>query len=39
MAKDYLRSEAFSFKGMVEQLQYEGFTRAQAVHGARAAGL
>ena len=38
-AKEYLRLQAFSFRGMVEQLEYEGFTHAQAVHGARAAGL
>jgi hypothetical protein len=29
----------FSFRSMVEQLQFDGFTHAQAVHGARAAHL
>jgi 3-deoxy-D-arabino-heptulosonate 7-phosphate (DAHP) synthase len=38
-AKQYLRTAPFSFQGLVEQLEYEGFTHAQAVHGARAAGL
>jgi hypothetical protein len=38
-AKEYLGLEAFSFSGMVHQLEFDGFTAAQAVHGARAAGL
>jgi hypothetical protein len=39
MAKEYLRSQAFSRSGLVDQLEYEGFTHAQALHGARGAGL
>ena len=38
-AKEYLRSQAFSRSGMIAQLKYEGFTTAQAVHGAGAVGL
>lgn len=34
-AKEYLQTQAFSFRGMVEQLQYDGFTHAQAVCTAR----
>jgi Host cell surface-exposed lipoprotein len=38
-AKEYLRSQAFSRRGLVEQLEYDGFTPSQALHGARTAGL
>ena len=38
-AKSYLEYSAFSYKGLVHQLEYEGFTHAQAVHGVRAVGL
>ena len=38
-AKDYLEYDAFSFSGLVHQLEFEGFTHAQAVHGAHGAGL
>lgn len=37
-AKSYLRSMAFSQKGLIDQLEYEGFTNEQAVYGAHAAG-
>jgi hypothetical protein len=39
VAKDYLHTQGFSRSGLVEQLEYEGFTHSQALHGARAAGL
>ena len=38
-AKSYLRSSAFSRSGLIEQLEYEGFTHSQALHGVRATGL
>ena len=38
-AKDYLQYDPFSFKGPIEQLEYEGFTPAQALYGTRAVGL
>jgi len=38
-AKSYLQLSAFSFQGLVDQLEFEGFTHAQAVYGAHAAGL
>lgn len=37
-AKDYLRFEAFSFKGLVHQLQFEGFSRLDARYGASHSG-
>jgi hypothetical protein len=37
-AKEYLKMQAFSYSGLVKQLEFEGFTPAQAKHGARAAG-
>lgn len=33
-AKDYLRYAAFSYSGLIEQLEYEGFTNSEAVYGA-----
>jgi hypothetical protein len=38
-AKQYLRLQAFSRSGLVGQLEYDGFTHSQALHGALAAGL
>jgi hypothetical protein len=38
VAKDYLRSQGFSFKGLVEQLRYEGFSTSDARYGASHAG-
>ena len=33
-AMKYLDYSAFSYKGLVEQLEYEGFSRAEATYGA-----
>ncbi len=33
-AKQYLSITAFSYKGLVEQLEYEGYTHSEAVYGA-----
>ena len=33
-ALSYLRSSAFSYEGLIDQLEYEGFTHAEAVYGA-----
>ena len=38
MAKSYLRSQGFSKSGLVEQLEYEGFSHSAAVWGASHAG-
>jgi hypothetical protein len=38
-AKSYLQTQPFSFHGMVQQLEFDGSTPAQAVHGAHGAGL
>lgn len=38
MAKSYLRSQGFSKSGLVEQLEYEGFSHSAAVYGATHAG-
>jgi Host cell surface-exposed lipoprotein len=38
MAKSYLRSQGFSKSGLVEQLEYEGFSHSAAVWGAGHAG-
>jgi hypothetical protein len=38
-AKSYLDMMAFSRSGLIEQLEYEGFTTEQAVHGVEANGL
>ena len=35
----YLRYSAFSYAGLVDQLEYEGFTYDQAVHGVNSVGL
>lgn len=37
-AEDYLNSMAFSRSGLIEQLEYEGFTHEQAVYGAEQNG-
>jgi hypothetical protein len=37
-AKSYLRTIAFSRKGLTEQLEYEGFTTQQAEYGVQAVG-
>ena len=38
MAKDYLKILAFSRLGLIDQLEYEGFTHSQAVYGTDHAG-
>lgn len=39
-AHDYLSTQAFSYKGLINQLvQGEGFTKAQATYGTAKAGL
>jgi Host cell surface-exposed lipoprotein len=38
MAKSYLSFKAFSFKGMVKQLKYEGFATSDATYGASHSG-
>jgi hypothetical protein len=38
VAKDYLRTSGFSFKGLVEQLEFEGFTASDSRYGASHAG-
>ena len=38
-AEDYLDSGAFSRTGLIEQLEYEGYTEQQAVYGVNQAGL
>jgi hypothetical protein len=37
-AKDYLSTEGFSFKGLVGQLKYEGYSTSDATYGASHAG-
>ena len=37
-ARDYLRSQGFSFKGLVGQLKYEGYSTGDARYGASHAG-
>jgi len=37
-AKSYLRVMAFSREGLIDQLEYEGFTQSQAEYGVRAVG-
>ena len=37
-AENYLSVMSFSFKGLVEQLEYDGYTHEQAVYGAQANG-
>ena len=39
MAKTYLDTMAFSRSGLIEQLEYEGFTHEQAVYGVEQNGL
>ena len=34
MAKRYLEVSSFSYQGLIDQLEYEGFTHEQAVYGA-----
>ena len=38
-AEDYLGFTAFSRSGLIEQLEFEGFTREQAEYGVAQAGL
>jgi colicin import membrane protein len=38
-AKSYVDMSGFSRSGLIEQLTFEGFTRAQAAHGADFVGL
>ena len=38
-AKDYLDSQSFSRSGLIEQLEYEGYTEQQAVYGVNQTGL
>jgi Host cell surface-exposed lipoprotein len=38
MAKSYLTLQAFSFKGLVKQLKYEGFSTSDATYGASHSG-
>lgn len=38
MAKDYLRSQAFSLKGLARQLKFEGFSKSDAMYGASHSG-
>lgn len=37
-AKDYLRVSAFSFKGLVKQLKYDGYSTSDARYGASHSG-
>lgn len=39
VAKGYLRTMPFSRSGLIQQLEYDGFTHSQAVYGVRATGL
>ena len=36
-AKAYLEYTAFSYKGLIEQLEFEGFTSEEAIYGAEQA--
>jgi hypothetical protein len=38
MAKAYLRSQPFSFKGLVKELKYDRFSTSDATYGARHSG-
>jgi Host cell surface-exposed lipoprotein len=38
MAKDYLRYQAFSLKGLIHQLKFEGFSKSDATYGASHSG-
>nr|WP_274601471.1 Ltp family lipoprotein [Dietzia maris] len=38
-ARQYLDISGFSRSGLIEQLQYDGYSADQAAHGATAAGL
>jgi hypothetical protein len=38
MAKDYLRSQAFSRTGLIKQLKYEGFSSSDATYGVSRSG-
>ena len=38
-AKEYLQTQAFSRSGLIHQLEFDGYTAAQARHGALAVGL
>jgi hypothetical protein len=37
-AREYLQTQAFSFKGLVSQLKYEGYSTSDATYGASHAG-
>ena len=37
-AKSYLRSSAFSYEGLIDQLEYEGFSYSEAVYGVENCG-
>ena len=37
-AKEYLNTMSFSRSGLIEQLEFEGFTHEQAVYGVEAVG-
>ena len=39
MAAQYLKTMAFSRSGLIQQLEYEGFTEEQATHGVDSVGL
>jgi hypothetical protein len=39
VAKQYLKTMPFSRAGLIDQLEYEGFTSAQARYGVKKAGL
>jgi hypothetical protein len=39
MAKDYFEYDSFSRSGLIQQLEFEGFTSSQARYGADTAGL
>jgi len=38
MAREYLSSEAFSLKGLIHQLKFEGFSKSDATYGASHSG-
>ena len=38
-AKDYLDGQSFSRSGLIEQLEFEGYTPAQAIYGVNQTGL
>jgi hypothetical protein len=38
LAKSYLRSDAFSYQSLEEQLEYEGFSTSDSIYGASRSG-